>query len=135
MTTSPYLAAGFSAAVTASSANPEQDGYVAEFGGYGYHIHPTATPDQWELLTEALADGSATASPYVAPVITLEQAMADLRIARDLALSASDWTQMPDVPFTAAKKAEWATYRQALRDLPDTHASDPAEAVFPTAPA
>ena len=25
---------------------------------------------------------------------------------------------MPDSPLTDAKKAEWSTYRQALRDLP-----------------
>jgi hypothetical protein len=30
-------------------------------------------------------------------------------------LANSDWTQMPDV--TLANKAEWATYRQALRDM------------------
>lgn len=36
---------------------------------------------------------------------------------RSALLSASDWTQMPDSPLTAAKKTAWATYRQALRDL------------------
>ena len=29
----------------------------------------------------------------------------------------TDWTQVPDSPLTDTKKAEWATYRQALRDL------------------
>lgn len=29
----------------------------------------------------------------------------------------SDWTQLPDVPLSAEKKAQWATYRQALRDI------------------
>ena len=32
-------------------------------------------------------------------------------------LSGSDWTQLPDAPLTSTKKAEWATYRQSLRDL------------------
>ena len=32
----------------------------------------------------------------------------------------SDWTQTVDAPLTASKKAEWATYRQALRDFPAT---------------
>lgn len=31
-------------------------------------------------------------------------------------LMASDWTQLPDSPLSDTKKAEWATYRQALRD-------------------
>lgn len=34
------------------------------------------------------------------------------------ALQESDWTQTVDSPLSDTKKAEWATYRQALRDLP-----------------
>ena len=44
---------------------------------------------------------------------------ANLRAARDRALTACDWTQIPDSPLSAEKKSEWATYRQALRDLPN----------------
>ena len=36
-------------------------------------------------------------------------------------LSASNWTQLPDSPLSESKKLEWATYRQALRDLPQLH--------------
>jgi hypothetical protein len=36
---------------------------------------------------------------------------------RDKLLRDSDWTQLPDVPL--ATKEAWATYRQALRDLPE----------------
>ena len=43
-----------------------------------------------------------------------------MRMHRDDALSRSDWTQLPDVALTAAKVAEWATYRQQLRDFPAT---------------
>jgi hypothetical protein len=32
----------------------------------------------------------------------------------------SDWTQAVDSPLSAEKKAAWAEYRQALRDLPVT---------------
>ena len=39
------------------------------------------------------------------------------RLQRDQLLAASDWTQLPDVPL--ATKEAWATYRQALRDLPE----------------
>jgi hypothetical protein len=52
-----------------------------------------------------------------------------IRQIRNDLLIASDWTQVNDSPLTDAKKAEWATYRQALRDLPST---DPI--VFPTEP-
>ena len=40
------------------------------------------------------------------------------RFHRSALLYGSDWTQMPDSPLSESKKTEWATYRQALRDLP-----------------
>lgn len=39
------------------------------------------------------------------------------RQLRNNLLSETDWTQIADSPLTDAKKIEWATYRQALRDL------------------
>jgi hypothetical protein len=53
-----------------------------------------------------------------------------LRIERNRRLAASDWTQVADAPVDAAA---WATYRQALRDMPDT-TSDPHNPAWPTAP-
>ena len=43
--------------------------------------------------------------------------MATLRAERNMRLAECDWTQTADAPFTDEKKAEWATYRQALRDI------------------
>ena len=34
-------------------------------------------------------------------------------------LAASDWTQANDSPLSTEAKTSWATYRTALRDLPD----------------
>jgi hypothetical protein len=42
-----------------------------------------------------------------------------IRERRKLLLQDCDWTQTADCPLSDAKKAEWAAYRQALRDLPD----------------
>lgn len=39
------------------------------------------------------------------------------RELRNSLLSETDWTQLPDSPLNDSKKAEWVTYRQALRDL------------------
>lgn len=56
--------------------------------------------------------------------ITLEKiAVDDARQKRNQLLKDSDWTQMPD--YSGANKADWATYRQLLRDLP-------AQSGFPT---
>lgn len=56
---------------------------------------------------------------------------ARLRHRRNALLAASDWAVLPDQP--TERSSEYATYRQALRDLPDT-TSDPRQAVWPTAP-
>ena len=40
------------------------------------------------------------------------------RSTRTTLLAESDWTQMADTALSTEKKAEWVTYRQALRDLP-----------------
>lgn len=53
-----------------------------------------------------------------------------VRSRRNALLSASDWTQLPDVPL--ATKDAWATYRQALRDV--TEQPDPFNIVWPVPP-
>lgn len=67
--------------------------------------------------------------------------LSPIRAERNGKLSASDWTQGDDSPLSNSKKAEWATYRQQLRDFPDgktkksefTRDSDGA-IVWPTQP-
>ena len=64
-------------------------------------------------------------------------AVADyIRSKRANLLRSSDWTQMPDSPLDEAKKAEWAAYREALRDLPDEQGSVNSvdEIVWPVRP-
>jgi len=59
-----------------------------------------------------------------------------LRAYREKELWRSDWTQMPDSPLNSTQKAEWATYRQQLRDLPATEGdrTDLAGITYPQAP-
>lgn len=67
------------------------------------------------------------------PVI---QAMEEIKQKRNMLLQASDWTQGADSPLTDAKKAEWQTYRQALRDVPANNATATKKTVnWPTPPA
>jgi len=40
-----------------------------------------------------------------------------VRKQRNELLKSTDWTQVDDSPLTNIKKAEWALYRQALRDV------------------
>lgn len=53
-----------------------------------------------------------------------------VRSQRNQLLSASDWTQLPDVPL--ATKDAWAIYRQALRDI--TNQPDPFNITWPAPP-
>jgi hypothetical protein len=56
--------------------------------------------------------------------------LARLRHWRDTELARTDWTQVADAPVD---KAAWATYRQALRDLPASN-KDPRAIELPVAP-
>lgn len=47
----------------------------------------------------------------------LEDKKSLMRDKRRRKLILSDWTQLSDSPLNDSKKAEWVTYRQALRDL------------------
>jgi hypothetical protein len=53
-----------------------------------------------------------------------------VRADRDAKLAASDWTQVADAPVD---KAEWATYRQALRDI-TAQSEFPWNVTWPTKP-
>jgi len=79
-------------------------------------VEGTYSPGQYRFV-----EGTATAID--------ENPLDYVRSQRVFLLSESDWTQVADSPLSDSKKAEWATYRQALRDLPST---DPIS--FPTEP-
>lgn len=70
-----------------------------------------------------------TFTPPTPPELTWD----DIRSKRDGLLIASDWTQIADAPLTTEQKAAWATYRQALRDLPQTYET-PDDVIWPTQP-
>jgi hypothetical protein len=64
------------------------------------------------------------------PDATDDQKWEQIKLWRNRQLAASDWTMHTDAP---TDKTAWATYRQALRDLPAQGGlADDAE--FPTAP-
>jgi hypothetical protein len=79
------------------------------------------TPDPATIITAEAKATQATADAWTA-----------LRAQRDALLAACDYTQLPDVP-DGATKAAWATYRQALRDLP-ANTPDPTIPYWPAAP-
>jgi hypothetical protein len=64
--------------------------------------------------------------------IQTERKRIEVRYQRNLLLAACDWTQAVDTVLTESKKAEWAAYRQALRDFPET--CNPSDPVWPVPP-
>ena len=54
-----------------------------------------------------------------------------VRNKRNRMLSNSDWTQLAD--YSGSDKADWATYRQALRDIP-SQAGFPHTITWPSEP-
>ena len=69
----------------------------------------------------------------LSPVHTTSYQWEVLRNQRTDKLLFCDWTQGNDSPLSNSKKTEWATYRQALRDLP-ANTSDPKNPTWPSEP-
>lgn len=65
------------------------------------------------------------------PDATNEQKWEQIKLWRNAELARTDWTQVIDSPVD---KEAWATYRQALRDLP-AQGGNAEEAEFPNVPA
>jgi hypothetical protein len=65
-----------------------------------------------------------------------DRAMNALRSKRNSLLSATDYTQLPDVGFNAAEKNAYMIYRQALRDITNNieTAEQAKSIVFPSKP-
>tara|TARA_R110000824_G_C15171830_1_gene672975 strand:- start:166 stop:540 length:375 start_codon:yes stop_codon:yes gene_type:complete len=69
-----------------------------------------------------------------APSLPLDISWSNLRRERDDMLDLSDWTQANDSPLTDEVKATWATYREALRNLPANTPDPTATVTWPTKP-
>src|SRR5210317_2258192 len=76
---------------------------------------------------ESIIEGSYPSNEFVitdgSAVARTDNILDIVRDLRNSLLQESDWTQMPDSPLSDSKKAEWATYRQTLRDLPSAQSN------------
>ena len=94
----------------------------------GASIPADESNSDYTIYLQWLEDGNIPLpNPDVQPY-TWEQALSK----RDAALTASDWTMIPDC--TVDQRA-WSVYRQILRDIPQTFAGlDPQEIIWPVEP-
>jgi len=95
------------------------DAVVSSSAGRLVSIDP---PQPW-LITKIVAAG--IAGELDGPDV--------LRSVRSKLLSMTDYTQLQDSPLNDEQRAAWATYRQALRDLPQVYGGD-GPIPWPTAP-
>ena len=104
-----------------------QRGGVEEIGGRWFTkfvVAPTFTPTEEKTAAEQEAEYRASVDAKVA---------VGVRADRDKRLAACDWTVLADSPLTTAKKTEWKTYRQALRDISSAEGF-PHTMTWPTEP-
>jgi len=96
------------------------------------------TQTQWEQLTDGwVASESGGVVTVTEPAGWLEnktnEAWRKIRKQRNQLLKDSDYIMFPDITITAEKKQEWTTYRQSLRDIPQTF-SNPDDVTYPDKP-
>lgn len=103
--------------------------YAVKAGEDEFIMEGVADPN-----TQKIQDGAVVDIPIDNSAVTAALSV-ETRQERDDYLSWCDWTQGADSPLSDSKKAEWATFRQALRDLP-THSNWPdlQEEDWPTEP-
>lgn len=103
-------------------------------------VHQIGQDQQWLEVPEGVAVGNAKVL-NTSDVLSLVDGAADkegplwdsFRAARSAKLSSCDWTQLTDSPLASEVKTAWATYRQALRDLPASTV-DPVSPSWPEHP-
>ena len=96
----------------------------------GASIPDDPTNTDWQSYQAWLALGN-TPSPAQRP--SAAQLAANIRDQRDALLIACDWTQATDSPLTSTVKASWATYRAALRNVPQ-QSGFPGSVTWPIVP-
>lgn len=83
-----------------------------------------------EVITNAKTGKVTERVMTAAEIASLAPTPDQIRDQRNQLLTASDWTQVADAPVD---QAAWATYRQALRDIPQQEGF-PTDTAWPTKP-
>lgn len=107
----------------------EAEAHAAQYGGFVFN-NANDTPTEY-INVDWAAQTAVAMTPEEIRQSQEPEAWANLRSTRNAKLSETDWTQVADAPVD---QAAWATYRQALRDLP-ANTVDPFNPVWPVEPA
>lgn len=88
----------------------------------GVEYLPSAVHDGKELTYVALTEDECKFFKDLHATIPAQK-LEYLRKIRNQKLAESDWTQTVDSSLSDSKKAEWVTYRTALKDITETYQS------------
>jgi len=108
---------------------PEAEAHATQFGGFAV-ANPGGGGLHWAIDMSAKTVVQDEAAENAREAIGVWHT---LRTERNYLLAESDWTQYLDSPLADEAKAEWATYRQSLRDQP-ANTPDPTNPSWPEAP-
>ena len=87
----------------------------------------------WEqYVNQQVAEGKAQVLQLTQVPDRLAAYWNDVLSKRNGLLVESDWSQLRDVSLP--DNTQWVSYRQTLRDIPQTYASDPRLIVWPVKP-
>lgn len=118
------------------AAEPQQSTFDAPWNDENLYAHiaiPSTLTVQ-NIKVVKLEDGTIIIEedPYRTQLMN-EGLWQTIRMRRNLLLSASDWTQLPDAQLTPEKKQQYQEYRQQLRNIPQS-SQNPSEIVWPIEP-
>lgn len=102
---------------------PKQDKFGGPYGRPELFVH-IQVDDDVQFMFMSISEPSP--GEYIVGEDTEAKAEWDLKLlreARDQKLKECDWTQLPDVALGSSEVAQWAAYRQALRDITESYQS------------
>lgn len=127
-----FLDLGFTNTVTESSIQAKTDGYVGTLNGLPFHIHPTATPDEFKLLETGIKDGLVIINAFTPPPgPSAEQIRREQIGAARSALNASDNTMIRCLVAGVEIPQEWNDYRALLREVITSGGTLPERPAYP----
>lgn len=122
---------------------PVRSEHLEPFGYAVYDFSPLPSHGTFEIAEEGEPiqhdDGVWRQTYNVRPMTDIEiddrneLQWQSVRYDRNYRLNQSDWTQGNDSPLSTVSKAEWAEYRQALRDITLSQ-TDPFNITWPEPP-
>lgn len=120
---------------TYEATEPLQSTFASPWNDESLYVHiPIPPPLTIQNIKVVRIDDIITIQEdQIRTQLIIEGLWQTIRMRRNLLLSGSDWTQLPDAQLTPEKKQQYTDYRQQLRDIPQS-SGDPNSVTWPIDP-